>query len=312
MSMDLRPVDLPRLRDDLIAFAGTDVARQLRALDVRQGRMPDGTQVAQQLASNWRDGLGVEIEALRRADLFYVTRDLVELAGTAARSLPSFSYEPTDVPSREGLMWLGRSVQDIDEDGHTFPIAAAGWYTNDSGVLVMTYVVRDEYPPATKHVDQQKVHTNFPAVFPIGCCAVPFGADPGSIAVETRFELPGGTFLATVKSVWLLMRQPLAEVEHAHYDRATRRRIEREGKEPPPVRVISLRRPAGSGSAGEGGREWLHSWMVRGHWRMQAHGAGRKQHRPVWIAPHVKGPADKPLLGGEKVYTVAAPERRAS
>ena len=30
-------------------------------------------------------------------------------------------------------------------------------------------------------------------------------------------------------------------------------------------------------------------WLVRGHWRAQAFGAGRSQHRPTWIQPYEKG-----------------------
>lgn len=50
--------------------------------------------------------------------------------------------------------------------------------------------------------------------------------------------------------------------------------------------------------------EWHHQWIVRGHWRNQAFGEGRKQRRPTWISPYVKGPEDAPMLGGEKVYMV--------
>jgi hypothetical protein len=40
---------------------------------------------------------------------------------------------------------------------------------------------------------------------------------------------------------------------------------------------------------------------VRGHWRQQWY-PSIQDHRPVWIAPHRKGPEDAPMLGGEKVY----------
>ena len=37
-------------------------------------------------------------------------------------------------------------------------------------------------------------------------------------------------------------------------------------------------------------------FMVRGHWRWQAHGVGMLQRRRIWIIPHWKGPADVPIL----------------
>jgi len=107
-------------------------------------------------------------------------------------------------------------------------------------------------------------------------------------------------WVGILKTTWLLMGQTLASDEVAKYDRAARRRIERRGQEPPPVRVISLRRHASTPGDGDG-REYQHQWIVKGHWRQQWY-PSRGVHRPVWIAPHIKGPEGAPLLGGEKVY----------
>jgi hypothetical protein len=67
--------------------------------------------------------------------------------------------------------------------------------------------------------------------------------------------------------------------------------------------VIELRRPKTSSGPGDGDREYHHQWIVRGHWRQQWH-PKRQVHRPVWIAPHIKGPEGAPLIGGEKVYAL--------
>ena len=37
-------------------------------------------------------------------------------------------------------------------------------------------------------------------------------------------------------------------------------------------------------------------FMVRGHWRNQAHGQGMQEHRLTWIEPYWKGPEDSPIL----------------
>ena len=36
-------------------------------------------------------------------------------------------------------------------------------------------------------------------------------------------------------------------------------------------------------------------WVVRGHWRQQAVGPNHSEHKPVFIAPHVRGPQGAPL-----------------
>jgi hypothetical protein len=63
----------------------------------------------------------------------------------------------------------------------------------------------------------------------------------------------------------------------------------------PLCQVMRLRRVhhAHDGESGEG-REWNYQWLVRGHWRKQWF-PSRSAHVPVWIAPYVKGPEDKPL-----------------
>lgn len=42
-------------------------------------------------------------------------------------------------------------------------------------------------------------------------------------------------------------------------------------------------------------RDWSCSWGVRGHWRDQPCGPGRKQIKQIWIDPYIKGDTTKPL-----------------
>lgn len=42
--------------------------------------------------------------------------------------------------------------------------------------------------------------------------------------------------------------------------------------------------------------EWDHRWLVRGFWRWQVCGEGRKDRKRIWIHEHIKGPADRPLV----------------
>lgn len=101
----------------------------------------------------------------------------------------------------------------------------------------------------------------------------------------------------------------LAETGQHTSSRAERRRNERAGLPERAVRIIRLRRaltderdtdPAAAG------REWRHRWVVRGHWRNHWY-PSLGDHRPLWIAPYLKGPSDAPLLGGDKVTVISAP-----
>jgi hypothetical protein len=112
----------------------------------------------------------------------------------------------------------------------------------------------------------------------------------------------------TILATWLLMGQTLVRSEQLTAPRAARRRIAREDPHlDPTVRYIDLRRartePVERSDITEprsATREYRHRWIVRGHWRNQWY-PSRNDHRPIWIDPHVAGPEDKPLLGGERV-----------
>lgn len=103
-------------------------------------------------------------------------------------------------------------------------------------------------------------------------------------------------------ALWLMLNQTIVETEDPNLERPTRRRAKKMGI-PDRVTVIRLRRHVRPDSAeGESQVEWSHRWMVRGHWRWQAHGEGRKERTRIWVAPHVKGPDDKPLIITDKLY----------
>lgn len=66
------------------------------------------------------------------------------------------------------------------------------------------------------------------------------------------------------------------------------------------VRVVRLRHLVEAEKNGTSltgsGIEYSHQWLVSGHWRNQPCGTGRSERKLIWISPHVKGPADKPLV----------------
>lgn len=131
------------------------------------------------------------------------------------------------------------------------------------------------------------------------------------------FLLPGPDATTTTLSwarlvfaVFQLAAQAnLAEREELRTSRPERRRAEKAGLPPRDVRVIRLRRSLEAernADSGSGGRDWRHRWIVRGHWRQHWY-PRLGDHRPLWIAPYLKGPADAPLIGGDKV-TVLSPQ----
>lgn len=99
------------------------------------------------------------------------------------------------------------------------------------------------------------------------------------------------------------LSQRIAVPTPVRIDRAARRRILRCSYDGPlEVNLIELRRPTRAESSGLGSTvAWQSRWIVGGFWRQQWY-PSRGEHRPVWIAPYVKGPMHLPLVVRESVH----------
>ncbi|MGW5633925.1 hypothetical protein ACWEWQ_03485, partial [Streptomyces sp. NPDC003832] len=245
--------------------------------------------------------------SLVAADLYFVSTPMGVLAKEAAKTLPSFALTPEDLPAPAGLVVFERPVGSLLHGEPPAPYLVQGflwWVFKEAGVMVELFADRDAALAEMARlelIDEQTVEHNrrvmAPAIRMAGRSTWwPFGNDTRADATAPRIA----ECLGALKAAWLLMQQPIATIKDVEVDRAARKRLRRQQREPKPVRVIELRRPAHSGP-GDGSREFHHQWIVRGHWRQQWYPA-RQVHRPVWIAPHIKGPEGAPLLGGEKVY----------
>ena len=113
-------------------------------------------------------------------------------------------------------------------------------------------------------------------------------------------------------TLWQLARTPVVSVETPSVPRPIRRRAQREGTDPT-VRVLTLggAKQSRGPLAERSSVQWRHSWVVSPHFRWQAHGPGKELRKLILVGPYRKGPADKPLLGGERVWRVVPPKPRS-
>lgn len=105
---------------------------------------------------------------------------------------------------------------------------------------------------------------------------------------------------ALINVAFALMDQPsVTAVQHARWDHKADGPRPASLPEVSKVKMIILRRPPTARDPkkeGEGGREYHHRWIVRGHYRNQAYGPHHSLRRRQWIPPYVCGPADAPLV----------------
>jgi hypothetical protein len=115
-------------------------------------------------------------------------------------------------------------------------------------------------------------------------------------------DILGRVFVRFVASCLSFMEQRITIPVSRPVSRATRRRVERKQPTLQPaaeVQVIELRRRdrRHQEQADKGDREppeWHVQWLVAGHWRRHYFLAAQV-HKPLYNAPYVKGPQDKPL-----------------
>ncbi len=126
----------------------------------------------------------------------------------------------------------------------------------------------------------------------------------GEYVRGARIEDRDGTFVPRfLYAFWRLCDQRIAETEHPPAGHSAQVLANRAGV-PPDVRVVRLRRTDSSGRAGDhGSLGWQHRWVVRMH-KVRQWYPSLQQHKVIYRGPCIKGPSDKPLLGGDVVRTL--------
>lgn len=234
-------------------------------------------------------------------ELYWATSDMAALATAAGRDLDTIRWAAEDRPSPTGLLvmdggigwWPGRSVD--------APVDAVSWGPAPGGLL-LTFWVAAAHRLAIMHPRQTRAGAaDLPPLVPLGgrTVAVHINATPAE-EIDTDLR----AILTTVWAAWQLMSQPtLAELRPAVVDRTLTRSYGRAGRGQPEVTIVDLRRlyQPGDREGEDEGRTYRHRWVVRGHWRNQAHGPGRSERRRIYVPSYVKGPNGRPLLTRERV-----------
>jgi len=101
-----------------------------------------------------------------------------------------------------------------------------------------------------------------------------------------------------------LMKQRLMISAKAHINSHDRKALRRDGVAVDDINVVQLRQVDYARHGQTSVVDWSHRWIVNGHWRQQWYPT-QQEHRVIWIPPHIKGPADKPLVVNDRVFSVS-------
>lgn len=124
--------------------------------------------------------------------------------------------------------------------------------------------------------------------------------EPGS----TIDDSDGSFHLRFLAAFWRLCAQRIGEQEDAPLTHSARVAAQQTGA-PPDVRVVQVRAAEHPDTdTSVGGQTWNHRWVVRMH-KVRQWYPSLNTHKIIYRGPYVKGPADKPLLGGDVVRSMS-------
>lgn len=260
--------------------------------------------------------------ATEAAQVFEVVRPMVSLTEWAAATLEDITPFDRTLPFVEwGLVRFDGGIRLADRRGEDlgmdwvlwFPVHGTG---GEHGVGILGFNDALANPDSVTrslrgHADLAHIwasigrwaYTFFTVVYQdqrIGPALIDSAAVWSEMGGAEGNIVPSTNVTRLMVALWTLMREPVVSLREERPDRAAAKRMRRM-KMPETVTVITLRHLVEAGDP-RGEVEWQHHWIVRGHYRWQAYGAGRLQRRLIYIAPHVKGNTDAPLLQTKKVH----------
>lgn len=243
-----------------------------------------------------------DLAGVEKSVLFWVARDMTELAAEAAASLPEWSPAAA-IPEEFGLIAWAKPVGTFEwpvpgsAERVRMPVDLMAWGVRESSVGVScafrTERIADQLNPGLARLP---LMSHLVGVWDL--------EEP----VDHRLDDGAVSPMSVLGAAWLLMGQPSVSDRRRIGDGIARAGAAADaGDEPDTVSIIELRRlrqPDGSPSerdSGSGRRHDKRFW-VSGHWRQQACGPGRRLRKPLWISPFPKGPEDAPLADTTRVY----------
>ncbi|WP_031171592.1 hypothetical protein [Streptosporangium roseum] len=277
--MSLRPRSLPKVRDRLRALL-TEPDSPLR--EATPELAADHERVARLLGAS---------------DLWWATADMAALAIAAAADLPEVRWATADRPSACGLLVWDGGIGEIPYQGVNLPVDAVSWGPHPDGFGCTLWVRLSRIEEAVVSTGRTLVSHGLPPLAPMVEFVAPVTADPYP---AEEIDNDSRTVLTTLATTWLLMQQPkMVDRSRVEVDRSTRSGYGRAGRPQPEVTLVDLRRlyvPNVAEQSAPAGRIYSRRWVVRGHWRNQAHGPDRALRRQTWVPNYIKGPDGAPLI----------------
>lgn len=264
----------------------------------------------------------------RHSEPIYVSPVICEIIRKTYNTLPDYVMTEQDLPCPAGLIWFAEPIALIAPDkedeaysinmlGHLPKVRAIGFhpwdgYTADGhhvtgdmdiqGCAIAQYLDGSENPYGRPDALQVQYCHGF--VMQWGDSWHKFVATHREAGAPLNVSL---SLTAITLATLAFMRQEIAHVskERVRNKGAAQRLRKSAGTDT--GTVVTLRRmaqPEGEKPGEHRTVAWSVQWMVGMHWRNQFY-SSTGEHRPKLIMSYFKGPKDKPIKVGQKVFKVA-------
>lgn len=246
-------------------------------------------------ASLTRAALGVEV-----AELFWVTRDMAQVAMDAAGDIPDVTLEGLP-PAQQGLIIFDEGALPSGRQrgmlrgfvwsvlGTTVSIRYLAALDRDTAVRMAESVSI----PAVEAPDVWQSESGI---------TLPMDDLVALEEITTDEDYRG--MVALLVATWSLMSNPT--VAESRQWREARSKQAAKRRPPALVTTIALRqmRHVTDPDSESDSRSWSyqHRFVVRGHWKQQPYGPDRALRRTTWVASYIKGPEGAPLMPREHVH----------
>lgn len=230
------------------------------------------------------DEMRREVQAVERAALYWVSRDMVPVAVQAAQTLPEWTPELA-MPSEAGLLCWAKPAGQVPFAGHEdAPWDAAWWWRREDGVL--------QIQVASRLVNRQEILQPFGVSAPVwsGTTLLVNPDVPRTAEVEGNPD--ASEFVKILGATWLLMSQRTVAETRQLETRSDTTGLRQADARPSTVSMVELRRRINQPTerpSGRSARTYKSRWTVDGHWRQQAVGPGWSQREPRYITDYEKG-----------------------
>ncbi|MDR7254977.1 hypothetical protein J2X46_003979 [Nocardioides sp. BE266] len=292
---DWSPYSMPAIRNLLWESQMSEWDRFMDLLEA--GKRPRGLS---DVAIGARLSLYQGAESIRAAEMYWVRPAMAEAAMDASTDIPFFN-PAVERPAPHGVMAFERPLPPVEPGSDAQPADhyAPGWAPTAQPVdLITWWSFEGSQVFLMWRRDSKTSHGPFE---PSTALVVP----ETKIVEFDQFAQPGHrALLAMIGSAWVMMQTPTVAERRAVTPSGRPTERGRQDKLPTDVTLVdlrSLRHASTQTSETETGRTYTHRFVVRGHWKQVAHGPGRAERRPAWIASYVKGPPDAPFRHTEKV-----------